>query len=86
MTVKVRDGASIRVKVSCPNESRLQASSNAALPVLFVTHGGGWVSGSHILEEAWLLWLLYMLFNIVIVSVEYRLAAESKFPVWIEDS
>jgi acetyl esterase len=86
MTIKVRNGESISVKVSYPVASRLQAKGELVLPVLFVTHGGGWVSGSHISEEAWLLWPLYKHFNLVIVSVEYRLAPENKFPVWINDS
>jgi acetyl esterase len=86
MTVKVRDGAEISVKVSSPATTRLRVRGNTSLPVLFVTHGGGFVSGSHISEEAWLLWALYKHFDLVIVSVEYRLAPENKFPVWIEDS
>jgi len=84
--MEVRDGAHVSVKVSCPDECRLQGSHQAALPVLFVTHGGGWVSGSHVSEEAWLLWPLYKHFDLIIVSVEYRLAPENKFPVWINDS
>jgi acetyl esterase len=86
MTIKVRDGASISVKVSYPAGSRLLGKGDSVLPVLFVTHGGGWVSGSHISEEAWLLWPLYKHFNFIIISVEYRLAPENKFPVWINDS
>jgi len=84
--VKVHDSTEISVKVSCPEMSRLQTRSNATLPVLFVTHGGGWISGSHTSEEAWLLWPLYKFFDLIIISVEYRLSPENKFPVWVEDS
>lgn len=38
------------------------------LSILFVTHGGGWVSGSHISEEAWLLRSLYNHFNLIIMA------------------
>lgn len=85
ISVTARDGTEISVKVSCPKASRLNGRS-LALPVLFVTHGGGYVSGSHASEEAWLLRPLYKPFDLVIVSVEYRLAPENKFAVWIEDS
>jgi acetyl esterase len=85
MSVTTRDGTEISVKVSCPKASRLHGRS-LALPVLFVTHGGGYVSGTHASEEAWLLRPLYNSLNLIIISVEYRLAPENKFPVWIEDS
>ncbi|KAG4425474.1 hypothetical protein IFR04_001393 [Cadophora malorum] len=86
-TIKVRDGAEISVRISHPTISRLQQDKiTAPLPVLFVTHGGGWIQGSHLSEEAWLLWHLYENFELAVISVEYRLAPEHKFPVWIEDS
>ena len=86
-TIKVRDGAEISVRISHPTSSRLQQGNiTAHLPVLFVTHGGGWIQGSHLSEEAWLLWHLYEHFELAVVSVEYRLAPEHIFPVWIEDS
>ncbi|PVH87526.1 hypothetical protein DL98DRAFT_649167 [Cadophora sp. DSE1049] len=86
-TVKVRDGADISVRISHPTSTRLrQKRVTVPLPVLFVTHGGGWMQGTHLSEEAWLLWHLYEHFELVVVSVEYRLAPEHKYPVWIEDS
>jgi len=81
----VRDGAKISVKVSCPNASRLK-DQPSNLPVLFVTHGGGYISGSHASEEAWLVRPLQKQFNLFVISVEYRLAPEHKFPTWIEDA
>jgi acetyl esterase len=85
-TMKVRDGTDISVKISYPGCTHLREKGKTALPVLFVTHGGGWVQGTHVSEEAWLLWPLYEHFELVIVSVEYRLAPEHQYPVWIEDS
>jgi acetyl esterase/lipase len=87
-TVKVRDGAEISVKVSWPDSARIHARQRdtLSLPVLFVTHGGGWIKGTHITEEAWLLWPLYEHFDFVVVSVEYRVGPEHEFPAWMEDS
>lgn len=86
VTVNAPDGADLSVKISFPNASRLEKGGTKALPVLFVTHGGGWIEGSHTSEEAWLLWPLYTHFDLAIVSVEYRMAPEHRFPTWIEDS
>lgn len=83
------DGVELNVKVSAPKVERLQErqlSPPYTLPVLFVTHGGGWLSGSHVSEEAWLLWPLYADCDLIVISVEYRLAPEHQFPTWIEDS
>jgi acetyl esterase/lipase len=77
--VQVRDGAEVGVKISWPKTAKEK------LPVVFVTHGGGWVQGTHTTEEAWLLWPLYEL-DLVVVSVEYRLAPEHPFPTWMDDS
>ncbi|KAK5270511.1 hypothetical protein LTR99_004953 [Exophiala xenobiotica] len=92
-TIAVRDGTAISVKLSFPTSSRLaktktnsNSNSNSKLPILFVTHGGGWVQGTHITEEAWLLWPLYPAFDMLIVSVEYRMAPEHPFPAWMDDS
>ncbi|KAL6249772.1 hypothetical protein RBB50_003627 [Rhinocladiella similis] len=83
--VTVRDGASISVKISYP-KSVAVGGTPTKLPVLFVTHGGGWIQGTHTTEEAWFLWPLYEHFKLLIVSVEYRLAPEHAFPVWMDDS
>lgn len=83
-TVRARDGFEIPIKISRPVTSRV--AGDKPLPLLFVTHGGGWVQGTHITEEVWLLWPLYEHFDLVIVSVEYRLAPESAAPTYIDDS
>jgi len=63
------------VKVSFPSRFSKTSGEKEKLPVLFVTHGGGWIQGTHITEEAWSLWPLYEHFDLMVVSVEYRLAA-----------
>jgi acetyl esterase len=80
-TIVVRDGFEVLIKVY-----RLIGKENEKLPLLFVTHGGGWVQGSFITEEAWLLWPLFHLKKFTIVSVEYRLAPEHKYPNYVNDS
>ncbi|KIW15647.1 hypothetical protein PV08_05696 [Exophiala spinifera] len=84
--VTVRDGASISVKISYPTSVSQEGATPTKLPVLFVTHGGGWVQGTHVSAESSTLWPLYDHFKLLIVSVEYRLAPEHSFPVWMDDS
>ena len=79
--IVARDGFKVPVKVYHPSGRK-----NDQLPLLFVTHGGGWVQGSFITEESWLLWALFPLKKFVIVSVEYRLAPERKYPAYVDDS
>ncbi|KAF2425357.1 hypothetical protein EJ08DRAFT_663686 [Tothia fuscella] len=61
-TVSTPHGAHVDVQISCPSKVRLETTKTdgALLPVLFVTHGGGWVSGSHISEESWILRPLFL--------------------------
>jgi acetyl esterase len=79
--VVVRDGEEVPIKVYHPIGRETES-----MPLLFVTHGGGWVQGSFITEEAWLLWALFPLKEFVIVSVEYRLAPEHQYPTYVNDS
>lgn len=44
------------------------------------------MQGPHISEEEWLVWPLYEHFDIVVISVEFRLFPENQFPTWINDS
>ena len=89
-TVRGPNGNEIPVKASWPrqDQKRNQAGQgqDSPLPVLFVTHGGGFIQGTHVSEEQWLLWPLYDRQELIIVSIEYRLAPEHRFPAWIDDS
>lgn len=67
----------IRVYVPCASES--------ALPVVIWTHGGGHVIGSINSYDS-ICRRLTMGSGAIVVSVEYRLAPEHKFPAAIEDS
>jgi acetyl esterase len=46
-TIPVRDGHGVNVKVSYPITWKSRASGTQKLPILFVTHGGGWLKGTH---------------------------------------
>lgn len=71
------DGGSIKLRVYRP-------SDDAQLPVLMWFHGGGWVFGD--LESGELACReLCDQANCVIVSVDYRLAPEHRFPVALDD-
>jgi len=59
-------------------------SSNAALPILYYIHGGGWIGGSldthdnisrHLANET----------NSIVVAIDYRRPPEYKFPIPLND-
>lgn len=63
-------------------------ASPSDLPLLFVTHGGGFLRGSPTTEERWFLAPLFSdptVPRVVIANVSYRLAPENPFPVPGED-
>jgi acetyl esterase len=83
-TVSAQDGHEIGIKVYHPLKKTGVPSE--PLPLLFVTHGGGWVKGTYATEEAWLLYPLLQNFSFIVVSVDYRRAPEYTYPFYIEDS
>lgn len=78
-SVTVSDGEKIQILIYSPK------SISKPLPLLFVTHGGGWVVGSHSMEET-LMRNVCVKNNFVVVSVDYRLAPEFPFPYAVNDS
>ncbi|OAP62321.1 hypothetical protein AYL99_04524 [Fonsecaea erecta] len=75
----VRDGAKIELKIYKPS-----TSSSTPSVLILKSHGGGWVVGSHEVEEVENRFLAAKA-GAVVVSVDYRMAPEYKFPYAIND-
>ncbi len=58
---------------------------SAPLPVVVYLHGGGWVGGSVASHDPFCR-LLSEAANVIVVSVEYRLAPEHRYPAQVEDT
>lgn len=77
--VPIRDGHSICIR-------RYRKTSNkSALPLFIYMHGGGYVTGGLETDDPTCRVVACEL-DVVVVSVEYRLAPEHKFPVGFTDS
>ena len=76
-TIATRDGYAM--------PARLYAATDAALPVLLYFHGGGFTLGSIATHEI-LCKRLASLAGCAVVSVDYRLAPEHKFPTASNDA
>jgi acetyl esterase len=76
-SVPARDGYAIPV--------RLYAPSDEVLPVLVYFHGGGFTIGSAATHEVLCKRLGYLA-GCAVLSVDYRLAPEHKFPTAVEDA
>ncbi|KAF2499637.1 hypothetical protein BU16DRAFT_547877 [Lophium mytilinum] len=82
-TVPVRDGTEIGIKIY---SSKAKGKADAGGAVLFyVMHGGGWVVGSHGIEEVMNRYVARDN-GAVVVSVDYRLAPEFRYPYAVNDS
>jgi len=77
-TVPGADGFEIPIRIYWPTES------SAARPVVVFFHGGGWVIGGIESHDATVRSLAAAT-DMVWVSVDYRLAPESRFPTAAED-
>ena len=75
--IKAKDGEEIRLRIYTPE-------GEGPFPVLVYYHGGGWVIGSVEGFEA-ANRLVSTEGNVVVVSVDYRLAPENPYPTPIED-
>jgi acetyl esterase len=65
--------------------ARLYASSHEVLPVLLYLHGGGFVIGSIETHDS-LCRQLALRSGMAVLSLDYRLAPEHRFPLAVEDS
>jgi acetyl esterase len=73
------DGTSIPLRVYRPRNA-----GREPLPVILNFHGGGWVSGD-VRQSEWWASSIAARADVVVVSVEYRLAPEHPFPIPVED-
>ena len=76
-TITARDG--------CPLPARLYADSAGLLPVLLYFHGGGFTIGSVTTHDV-LCRQLAKLASCAVVSLDYRLAPQHKFPTAVTDA
>jgi acetyl esterase len=77
LSIPTRDGATIAARLYAPAQERL--------PVLLYFHGGGFTIGSVATHDA-LCRHLSHLAHCAVVSVDYRLAPEHKFPTAADDA
>lgn len=77
-TLRARDGAPLRLRVYWPS------ASDAPQPALVFAHGGGWCLGSMELYDNPCR-ALAVATEAVVISVDYRLAPEHRFPVPLQD-
>ncbi|OJT10994.1 AB hydrolase superfamily protein B1A11.02 [Trametes pubescens] len=75
------EGGEITVRSYVP----ASATDGARFPMLFWTHGGGWVIGDLEMDDYYLK-ILCVELQLVIVSPDYRLAPEYPFPTGINDA
>lgn len=76
--ISMRDGETIKIRIYTP-------LGNGPFPIIVYYHGGGWVLNSiETCHES--CQLLSFETNSIIVSVDYRLAPEYKFPIPVYDA
>jgi acetyl esterase len=78
LPIPVRDGATLNARLFAP-------SSEPGLPVLLYFHGGGFTIGSVATHEP-LCRALAQQAHCAVLSVDYRLAPEAKFPSAVHDA
>ncbi len=80
------DDYEVPVRVFFPSDDirTICLEGGNTLPIIMYLHGGGWVTGNVDTYERVCHRLAYRL-NRIVVSVEYRLAPEYKFPVGLTD-
>ena len=78
LSVPTRDGHALRARLYAPAAER-------PLPVLLYFHGGGFTVGSIATHEPLCRHLAHLA-QCAVVSVDYRLAPEAKFPTAVDDA
>lgn len=81
-----RDGAELTAELVVPHPKGADdAQAHAPWPVLLYLHGGGFTVGS-VATHACLCRHLAHLAHVAVISVDYRLAPEHKFPTAVNDA
>ena len=78
LAIAARDGTPLRARLLAP-------SSDAGLPVLLFLHGGGFTIGSIDTHDT-LCRMLAKLSGAAVLTLEYRLAPEHRFPTAVNDA
>jgi len=73
-------GGPLPMRVIVPITARV----DEALPIMLYFHGGGWVLGSHETVEPQCRYIANAA-KAIVISVEYRVAPEHKFPAAVDD-
>jgi len=84
MQVVLQDGRTNGIRILYPEKKDFR-SKKELLPIFIWFHGGGYCLGNYTFEDEFLLPLAKRL-NMIVVSVDYRLAPEFKFPAAIYDA
>ncbi|KAB8446222.1 hypothetical protein FH972_025204 [Carpinus fangiana] len=95
LQIPARDGTCIDARFYNP----IETTKDTRLPLLFIVHGGGWVQGTYITEERWILKPLALTLSTAssksparprprfrAISIHYRLAPEHPYPTPLNDS
>ena len=83
LRVPARDGAALHARLFAPHPA--EASEAGPLPALLYLHGGGFTIGS-VATHAALCRALAAQSGVAVVSLDYRLAPEHRFPVAVHDA
>jgi len=83
--IELKDGQKNWIRVIFPENSRNDNKTRAGYPIFIWFHGGGYVLGNYSYEDHWIFPLSNRL-NYIVISVDYRLAPEHKFPSAVEDA
>ena len=78
LSIPTRDGTELRARLFAP-------ATEASLPVLLYFHGGGFTVGSVTTHEPLCRHLAHLA-HCAVVSVDYRLAPDAKFPTAVDDA
>ena len=83
LSIPTRDGARLHAELVVPHQTH--GESGSGWPVLLYLHGGGFTVGS-VATHASLCRHLAHLAHCAVVSVDYRLAPQHKFPTAVNDA